>query len=188
MAGGFSRRMGRDKALVRYHDVPQAVWTYRLLAGVCREVWIGCRADQDLGPGNDLPRLHDRVEGRGPMESIAVALAMEPSSAWLVVACDLPRLRVEVLETLFAQRKPDCLASVFRSAVDDLPEPLCAIYEPGIRPMIDEAVAGGRRCPRKILIEAGDRIALLPPQADGALDNMNTPEEAAGFESGRQFV
>ncbi len=179
MAGGFSRRMGRDKALLVYHEIPQALWTYRLLRQVCDTVWIGCRPGQDLGPANELPRIHDRAPDRGPSEGIAAALAHDPSSAWLVVACDLPRLSLDALHDLLRQRDPAALATAYRSAHDGLPEPLCALYEPAIRPNIEAALLRERNCPRKVLIEAGDRVRLLPARSDGALDNFNTPEEAA---------
>lgn len=181
MAGGFSRRMGRDKALLCYHDVPQVLWTYRLLQQSCNEVWIGCRPGQDIGSANDLPRIHDRETGRGPAEGIAAALAHDPSSAWLAVACDLPRLSPGVFRDLLLARDSQALATAYCSAHDGQPEPLCAIYEPEIQPLIEAALLRGRNCPRKILLEAEERVRLLPPRSDGALDNFNTPEEAAAL-------
>jgi molybdopterin-guanine dinucleotide biosynthesis protein A len=38
-------------------------------------------------------------------------------------------------------------------------------------------VAAGRDCPRKFL--ASHDVHLLPPRAGAALDNANTPEDAA---------
>lgn len=178
IAGGFSRRMGQDKALIRYHDVPQALWTYRLLEAVCDAVWLGCRAEQDLGEANDLPRIHDREPDRGPMEAIAAAFASDPQSAWLVVACDLPRLKVPVLTQLLDQRDPNALATAFRSAYDNLPEPLCTLYEPQFRPNIEDAISRQRGCPRKLLIEFGERIRILDAPENEALDNFNTPQDA----------
>jgi len=181
MAGGYSRRMGRDKALLCYHDVPQTLWTYRLLQQVCQEVFVGCRTEQDLGPANDLPRICDRMPERGPAEGIAAALAHDPAAAWLVVACDLPRLSLEALRDLLHERDPNALATAYRSAHDGLPEPLCAIYEPGILPLLEAALDEPRHCPRRLLMEVGERVRLLPARNDRALDNVNTPEEAANL-------
>lgn len=183
MAGGFSRRMGRDKALLCYHDTPQALWTHRLLQQVCPEVWIGCRPGQDLGPANHLPRIHDRGPARGPLEGIAAALAHDPGAAWLVAACDLPRLSLAALHDLLSARDTHAFATAFRSAHDGLPEPLCAIYEPRMLPLLEAALGQPRNCPRKVLIEAGERVLLLAARNDGALDNINTPEEAAALQS-----
>jgi molybdopterin-guanine dinucleotide biosynthesis protein A len=174
--------MGRDKALLCYHDVPQALWTYRLLQQVCQEVFVGCRTEQDLGPANDLPRICDRMPERGPAEGISAALAHDPAAAWLVVACDLPRLSLEALRDLLRDRDPSALATAFRSAHDSLPEPLCAIYEPQMWPLLEAALDQPHNCPRRLLIEAGERVRLLAARIDGALDNINTPDEAADLQ------
>ena len=63
------------------------------------------------------------------------------------------------------------------SAVDGMPEPLCAIYEPASREAILAHVAAGRDCPRKFLL-AHD-VALLELARPAALDNANTPQDAA---------
>ena len=183
MAGGFSRRMGQDKALLSYHGVPQVLWTYRLLQQVCPQVWIGCRAGQDLGPANEVQRIEDRAPHRGPMEGIAAALAKDPQSAWLVVACDLPRLSAADLAGLLRERNPQALATVYRSAHDGLPEPLCALYEPGIQPLLETCLREQRNCPRKMLMGAADRVQLLEAPKSGALDNVNTPEEAEALQA-----
>lgn len=179
MAGGFSRRMGRDKALLSYHGIPQVLWTYQLLQMVCQEVWVGCRPEQHLGSANDLPRILDREEGRGPIEGIAAALASDADAAWLVVACDLPCLKVHVLEELIEHRDPLAIATVFCSAYDGLPEPLCAIYEPHILSLLEDAISDQRKCPRKILLNAQNRVLMLEARTDRALENFNTPDDVA---------
>ena len=62
---------------------------------------------------------------------------------------------------------------------DGLPEPLCAIYEPRSREAILAQVAAGRDCPRKFLAE--NDVLLLEPVTSAALDNANTPEDAAAM-------
>lgn len=109
------------------------------------------------------------------------AFAHDPSSAWLVVACDLPRLSSGVLRDLLLARDSQELARAYCSAHNGLPEPLCTIYEPGIRPLLEAALLRERNCPSKILMEAGERVRLLPPRNDSELDNFHTPEEAAAL-------
>jgi len=69
------------------------------------------------------------------------------------------------------------LATAYRSAHDGLPEPLCAIWEPGAAAALESYQAGGGHCPRKFLIRHA--VRLLEPQDRRALDNINTPEEYA---------
>lgn len=179
LAGGFSKRMGRDKALIEYHGVPHVVWTAHLLRSVCREVFISCRREQ-MFPGlseAEFPRLYDAVEGQGPVSGILAAMAARPGMPVLAVACDLPRMHEEVLTVLSEARDPSRLATFYWSDSDGLPEPLCAIYEPAIEPLFREALASGRRCPRKILIQQADAVKGTPLLSPGALDNFNAPED-----------
>ena len=178
MAGGYSRRMGRDKAGLVYHGQPQWEWTRDRLREVVDRVWISCREEQELGAPAE--RIPDPVPGQGPIGGFLAAHAAVPGQAWLAVACDLPRLDGAGLRTLVAARAPHLLATVYASA-EGLPEPLCAIYEPTVFPVLREALAAGTACPRRVLRELGDRVRLVPLPRPDLLDNANTPEEAAAL-------
>lgn len=176
LAGGRSRRMGRDKATLQYHGRSQAEHTATLLAGSCERVLVSCRADQAVGdhvPG--FEQVHDRFLDVGPTGGMLSAMTAFPEAAWLVAACDLPFLDEETLLALVRQRDPLRVATAFQSAVDGKPEPLCAIYEPRARFRLFDGVAVGKPCPRKMLMQSNPRLLALP-RAD-ALANVNSPEE-----------
>jgi molybdopterin-guanine dinucleotide biosynthesis protein A len=178
LSGGASRRMQHDKALIDYHGEPQLRWTYRLLSSVLQRVFISVRADQRDEPvRRDLPQIVDAFDDAGPAAGILSAQALYPKAAWLVVACDLPRLDAETLQHLLRARDPQREATAFISSHDGLPEPLCALWEPASHGKLLERVQAGRSCPRKALIQ-GD-TQLLQPLSARALDNINTPEELA---------
>jgi molybdopterin-guanine dinucleotide biosynthesis protein A len=178
LSGGASRRMQHDKALIDYHGQPQLRWTYRLLSLVLQRVFISVRADQRDEPvRRDLPQIVDAFDDAGPAAGILSAQALYPKAAWLVVACDLPRLDAETLQHLLRARDPQREATAFISSHDGLPEPLCALWEPASHGKLLERVQAGRSCPRKALIQ-GD-TQLLQPLSALALDNINTPEELA---------
>jgi molybdopterin-guanine dinucleotide biosynthesis protein A len=176
LAGGESRRMGRDKALLDYHGRPQLEWAYDLVARHCERAFVSVRAGQAEGLRAALPRIVDGEAGAGPIAGIAAAQAAHPEAAWLVVACDLPFLGDALLAHLVARRGVQAVTA-YRSAHDGLPEPLCAVYEPQTRPAILAAIAVGRNCPRKFILGSGVPLLDLPDSA--ALDNVNTPEELA---------
>jgi molybdopterin-guanine dinucleotide biosynthesis protein A len=178
LSGGASRRMQHDKALIDYHGEPQLRWTYRLLSSVLQRVFISVRANQRDEPvRRDLPQIVDAFDDAGPAAGILSAQALYPKAAWLVVACDLPRLDAETLQHLLRARDPQREATAFISSHDGLPEPLCALWEPASHGKLLERVQAGRSCPRKALIQ-GD-TQLLQPLSARALDNINTPEELA---------
>jgi molybdopterin-guanine dinucleotide biosynthesis protein A len=177
LAGGESRRMGRDKALLDYHGRPQLDWAFDLLSRHCERVFVSVRAEHARdGARAALPQIIDGNLGAGPIAGIAAAQAAHPDAAWLVVACDLPFLSDTTLASLVARRGRQPVTA-FRSAHDGLPEPLCAIYEPASRDAIVEFIGTGRHCPRKFILASGVPLAELPEAT--ALDNVNTPEELA---------
>ena len=178
LAGGESRRMGRDKALLDYHGRPQVEWAYELLARHCQQTWISVRASHaDDAVRATLPRIFDGAAGQGPIAGIAAAQAAHPEAAWLVVACDLPFLDDALIHDLVA-RRGDHPVTAYRSTHDGLPEPLCAIYEPATREDILAAIEAGRNCPRNFILGTG--VPLLELPLASALDNVNTPEELTG--------
>jgi molybdopterin-guanine dinucleotide biosynthesis protein A len=174
LAGGRSKRMQTDKAALSYGARAQLVEAFDLLSRHVERAWISVRADQaseKLRAG--FPQIVDGRPGRGPIAGIIAAQARHPDAAWLVVACDLPRLDGATLDDLKFRRDPRRLATAFMSAVDGLPEPLCAIYEPASREAILAHVAAGRDCPRRFLMSHD--AALLTLRCASALDNVNTP-------------
>jgi len=177
LAGGESRRMGRDKAALQFHGRSQVDWAFELLSRHCERVFVSVRPGQLAEPNRAAyPAIVDRHDGAGPIAGIAAAQHDYPAVAWLVVACDLPFLGDATIEALIAARGAHPVTA-FRSSHDGLPEPLCAIYEPVTHAGIEDAIASGRNCPRKFIIGSG--VPLLEQPDPAALDNVNTPDDFA---------
>jgi molybdopterin-guanine dinucleotide biosynthesis protein A len=178
LAGGRSRRMRADKAALAFGRRPQLVEAFELVAPRVEAAWISVRADQAKDALRAaFPQIVDCGIGEGPIAGIVAAQRRQPAAAWLVLACDLPFLDGATLDHLIAERDPVRHATAFRSVHDGLPEPLCAIYEPGSRVPIVRYVEAGGSCPRKFLL-AHDTLLLDPLNAQ-ALDNANTPQDLA---------
>lgn len=176
LAGGRSTRMQRDKAALAYHGRSQLEWTMGLLEGRVERAYVSVRKDQSEDPLRaQFPQIADLAGGIGPVAGILAAQARHPAAAWLVLACDLPFLDVATIERLIGSRAAHRAATAYRSSHDGLPEPLCAIYEPSSHGALAAAVAAGRNCPRKFLIQ--EDVELLDQPKPGSLDNINTPEE-----------
>lgn len=179
LAGGESRRMGHDKALLLRDGQSQLEYIAGILAGCVDRVFVSARREQH----NDAERsrfetIIDRYEGIGPVAGILSAMDEHPRADWLIVACDLPNIDADTLTFLLAHRSPDKPFTAFRSSYDELPEPLCALYSAGSDAIIRQFVADGVVCPRKILIRS-DTLLLEQPDPH-ALDNVNTPDDLRG--------
>lgn len=183
LAGGRSQRMGEDKGRIRYQGESEALRCFRMLKDLGLPTFLSLRKgqwpDEEI---QDLPILYDQFENAGPLCGMISAMQAFPEASWLVLACDLPLLGRPVLENLIRQRRPEKMATAYRSTSEpDFPEPLCAIYETSIRMRFYEALALGLACPRKILLQSNS--ALLEPFDSRALTNVNNPEEARAARS-----
>jgi len=178
LAGGESRRMGRDKALLVRDGRSQLDYVTALLEAVTDRVFISTRREQE----NDAERsrfaqIVDRYDGIGPVAGILSAMDAHPDVSWLIVACDLPNIDRATLEYLLEHRTAEQPFTAYRSSYDGLPEPLCALYRPGSDAIVRRFVDDGVVCPRKILIRS-DTHLLEQPHPE-ALDNINTPDDLA---------
>jgi molybdenum cofactor guanylyltransferase len=173
LAGGASRRMGWDKAL---SSLPASA--AERLAAVCAEVAVADRG-RGLLPG--LPSLPDGP-GRGPVAGILGAAAAYPGRPLLVLACDLPRVPVELLAELAVPKLFDWAVPRWERGV----EPLCAFYAPGALALL---AATGLRAPHRLAGEdlairylEGDDLERFGPPEEVFL-NLNTPEDLERYTS-----
>lgn len=125
LAGGESRRMGRDKASVLFRGKP--LWQHQL--ELLRrlnpaEVFVSARIDPEWRP-HDVIFVADASPSRGPLSGLAAALDRATTSHLLVLAIDMPCMSNEYLEFLCAQIEP---GRGVLPTMDQRAEPLSAIY------------------------------------------------------------
>jgi molybdopterin-guanine dinucleotide biosynthesis protein A len=176
LAGGQSRRMGRDKALLLRDGQSQLAHMVSLLDAVVERVFVSARSEQT----GDTERsrfelIVDRYDDMGPIAGILSALQEYPEVDWLVVACDLPNIDDSTLRFLLENISDNQPFTAFRSSHDGLPEPLCAVYKAGSDKLLREFVDDDMICPRKILIRS--ETCLLDQPNPSSLDNVNTPAD-----------
>lgn len=176
LSGGKSTRMGEDKGLIAYHDLPQREHLYHLLNEVCDETFLSIRKDQKNEIPTHFNTIVDTDQYRGPYNGLLSAHTAYPEVAWLVLACDLPLMDKNALQDLIAARDSDKIASAFADENNPLPEPLCAIWEPeALKQSLAYLEAGNGTCPRKFLIKAN--VNLVFPKNAEVLLNANSREE-----------
>lgn len=176
LAGGRSRRMGTDKALLMQDGRTQLAAAIELLTAVTDRQFVSTRRDQADDPERGrFPQVVDRYDDIGPVAGILSAMDEYPDTDWLVVACDLPNLDSLTLEQLVAKRSRERPFTAYRSSHDGLPEPLCAVYRSVALPIVRQFVDDGIICPRKIMIRSDTKL-LNQPNPD-ALHNVNTPDD-----------
>ena len=175
LAGGRSRRMGMDKARLTYHNgEEQEVHVAQLCRSLGLETYISKASSWEgttLGEFRVIKDIHTDI---GPLGALLAAFEHAETSAWLVVACDLPLISTDTLQSLLLHRNTDLAATAYTHS-DNLPEPLLAIYEPSIHQALKVAYGSGNYSPRYLLQH--QEIHMLPTHDPSTLSNANTPEE-----------
>jgi molybdopterin-guanine dinucleotide biosynthesis protein A len=175
LAGGESKRMGRNKALIERPDgIRQIDHITALARGVSHGVYLSLK-DKDTVP-SELPVIPDLHPGKGPVAALESA-ATACGGPLLVLGCDLYLMDSATLAFLISHRDPARKATCFKNRIDGRAEPLCAIYEAAGLDLAASALTDGQRCARKFLESLDPLMLDLPIPA--ALDNANTPEDLA---------
>lgn len=176
LAGGKSRRMGQDKALLDHSGKSQLAYSVDIVGRCVDKVFVSTRPDQAEEPERGrYEQIVDRYDNLGPLAGILSALREYPDVDWLVLACDLPNIDEATIRHLLVESDAEQPFTAYASSFDGLPEPLCAIYRAGCADIIQGFVDDGLNCPRKILIRSHAQLLTQPNPR--ALDNVNTPDE-----------
>ncbi len=180
LAGGESRRMGRDKATLSWGDPPRPLWRVqleKLIRLPCDETLISARIDQPFENGAEV--VHDEHPGAGPLVALAGCLERARRPYLLPLAVDQPAITPAVLENLKENAGPDGL--VFRAG--KFYEPFPAIYPRALLPLLRETLAAGEDSMQQFIRGAVEKnlLATIPlPESDTALfKSLNRPEDLA---------
>lgn len=173
LAGGQSSRYGADKAALLVNGQDLLARTASLLAGCGLAVHVAARADQQQDPFRQRHALlADEPGWSGPAAGLVAAWRCDPEAAWLVLACDMPRLDRGLIEGLREARDPSRPATAY-AGEDGRPEPLCAIYEPATLARLAAGPASASL--RRLLEQSGCRLIAAP--GTDALASANTPAD-----------
>jgi molybdopterin-guanine dinucleotide biosynthesis protein A len=185
MAGGKSRRMGRDKAWLDVGDGrPIVQRVIDVMREVADEVFIVANDDRYAALG--LRVVPDRFPDGGVLGGIATGVGAATHDRVLVVACDMPFLRAEVFRAMI-EHADGVDAVVARIGGEH--QTLHALYTKACLAPIERALAAGKM--RVISFFDDVRLRSLEEDDLRAVDpelrsftNVNTPEELAAARDG----
>jgi molybdenum cofactor guanylyltransferase len=141
VAGGQSRRMGRDKALLRWGAGTLLDHAIARLRAACQEVHIlSGHAPRYADRG--LPVHVDAIADGGPLAGLSVALSTAAPRSALLLGVDMPFVTVALLARLRdALAGVDAVVPVLAAGA----EPLCAAYARTCATSVEAALAAGQR-------------------------------------------
>lgn len=189
LAGGQSTRMGRDKALIEIEGVPLLRRVADVALQCTAAVYVvtpwperyrdrlpqGCRCIQEV-PSSAGEMGSKMGLGQGPLVGFARGLAAVETEWVLLLACDLPGLRAEVL-----RKWVEKLGTVSVDAIALLPrhakgwEPLCGFYRRRCRADLERFIQQGGRSFQCWL--AQQHVEALTVNDPHLFFNCNTPTD-----------
>ncbi len=178
LAGGASKRMGRDKAFLQLGGRAMIEIVVERLSQVCAEVIIvATEVAHYAALGVSL--AEDRFQDVGVLGGLHAGLAAASHDVTLAVGCDMPFLKPELLRA-FAAWVSGYDVALLREG--DYFEPLHAAYRRDCLGPIESAIRAGER--RIISFFPHVRVRTVTPEEIAPIDpemqsfrNLNTPEE-----------
>ncbi len=178
LAGGESRRFGRDKAMELVAGVPMLHRAIQALEAVTEDVAVISSNHADVPKG--IRVLPDARPGHGPLGGLYTAL-LEAEACQLhgvlLLACDLPLVGERVLATIAAHAETSLAAAPSRPGGV---EPLCAVYACAALPVVAERLDGPDLSLHSLFRALEGReldLASLGVQTGATFLNVNTPED-----------
>lgn len=147
--------------------------------GHVAEHFLIVSSDHHRFRASGLRVCEDLIPGGGPLSGLYTALVRSPTTRTIVVACDLPFLKVSFLRHLVA-RVGRADAAIPRTAAGA--QPLCAVYD---RACVDPIRARLRRGTLRVSgLADAVRVTDIGPSEVAGLDpdgtlffNVNTPDD-----------
>jgi molybdopterin-guanine dinucleotide biosynthesis protein A len=199
LAGGRSRRMGRDKNWVTLNGRPLISWVLGALQEVSDHQLIVAREPEQVMRLETLgvPVVVDKIEARGPLTGIHAGLKAIDTDLAVVVACDMPLVRPDLLRLMagaigpmhaavpyVGDAEPPTTIRAGGSAKDSGLQPLLAAYRRSCIPTLEKLLRSGPMPTTALLSVIKTRVVhpeiWREADPDGrSFHNVNTHEDLA---------
>lgn len=180
LAGGESRRFGRNKALEVFQGKRLLDRNVDLLKPLCDPIFV---VVNDIVPYYDVRAvlIQDVIMRQGPLGGIYTSLLFSPHEWVFVKAADMPFLVPELLDVMM-KRKEETHADAIVPCQGEWYEPLSALYHRRCLPAIADALENSQRQ----ILSFYQKIRLTPLKEEEwrcvdpegrSFRNINTPED-----------
>jgi molybdenum cofactor guanylyltransferase len=186
LCGGQSSRMGTDKGMLSYADgITWAQHQYTLLQMLCPQVVVSINPAQKNNyrayfSEEQLTSDHESVQIKGPLLGLISVHLMHPSKDIFLLACDMIKMKKEVLQALLQRYLQDNNKDAWVFINEESLEPLCAIYKAdALAGIVQQYRAGqiNRFSLKSILEKIQNEPIPIKPMWKTCFSNINDREE-----------
>ena len=140
LAGGKSRRLGRDKALEKIGDCRIVDRVISAISSVCQEIIVvGNNIDRkdQLKLGDDICFVTDLYSDKGSLGGLYSGLKASQTDWNFLFACDMPFISTMILSSMLGAEIPDG-TGVVAFEVDGYIQTTHALYKKSCLPMMEQ--------------------------------------------------
>jgi len=178
LAGGKSRRMGLNKAFLKYGDTTFIEHQVMMLRKIFDEIILSAN-DENAYAGLKLTIVSDVIPEKGPLSGICAGLSRAKSSHAFVIACDMPFINEKLI--LYLKSQINGYDVVVPKTSRGL-EPMHAFYSKNCIPPMYHCLEEGRL--RIVDFFSEVKVKVVDEKEFAGLDaslqsliNLNTPDE-----------
>jgi molybdopterin-guanine dinucleotide biosynthesis protein A len=186
LAGGESRRMGKDKATLLFHGTPLWQIQLELLRKLePAQIFVSARTDPVWRPA-DVQFVADDPPSCGPLSGLAASLAKMCTKYLLALAIDMPFMTEKYLTFLCSQIEP---RRGVIAKIEDRLEPLAAIYPQEALANVRSALSGEdfslQTVTGRLVADGKLQVMLVTSQERKLFLNLNEPPDLLRCSRGR---
>lgn len=128
LCGGQSSRMGRDKAMIDYHGIPQWMHVRKMVETITSKSFYSINKNQ-FHHFQDKPHFIDQYNLHGPINGLMTAFGNIKNAHILLLGIDYPLLTINDLQLLIDEKSElDDVVCYYHQA-EEIAEPLIALYD-----------------------------------------------------------
>ncbi len=178
LAGGQSRRFGKDKATFLIEGKSCIEHLTDRLKGVCDRLVVVGKEEKKFEFLKGVEFIHDTLQDQGALIGIHTALKNAKSDKVLVVAVDTPLLEPQVVDYIFRRFQEPITVFLIRGKL----YPLLGIYSKRVLPELEIYLSEGKRRVIEFIERVRyncikeDEVLSLDPELCSFI-NMNTRED-----------
>lgn len=177
LAGGQSRRMGRDKAMILLDGIPFLQRIVNELSPMFETLLISSDRTEEYRFLN-IPVVPDLLPDSGPLGGIHSAFHAVDHPSLFIVSCDMPLITRQLVKIILSS----CGSSdICYPELGGQAYPLCGVYRREVLPLIETQLASGERAVHSLLQRP--ELVVLPLQIPedvlqgNILANVNSPAD-----------